>query len=215
MIYCLTGELIYASPLSGSVVIDCCGVGYALTVTANTIAALPAPKPDGSYSGDQVRVFTYMAVREDAVELFGFATPAELDCFKLLITVSGVGPKAAMSILSLFTPEKLALAISAEDVKSISRAPGVGAKTAARVVLELKEKMAKAYPAASAGDVFPAKSGAKPAASGDRSKLSDAQEALLVLGYSRQEVASVLKDADLSADVETIIRRALGALIKA
>lgn len=214
MIYCLTGELIYASPLAGSVVIDCCGVGYALTVTANTMAVLPAPKPDGSYSGDQVRVFTYMAVREDAVELFGFATPAELDCFKLLITVSGVGPKAAMSILSLFTPEKLALVISAEDVKAISRAPGVGAKTAARVVLELKEKMAKAYPAASGGDVFPQKGGAKPVASGDRSKLSDAQEALLVLGYSRQEVASALKDADLSADVETIIRRALGALMK-
>lgn len=212
MIYCLTGELLYVNPLSSSLVIDCGGVGYSLTVTTGTLASMPAPKPDGTYGGTKVRVFTYLQTREDAVELFGFASPEELDCFKLLITVSGVGPKAAMSILSLYSPDKLALVIAAEDVKAISRAPGVGAKTAARVVLELKEKMAKAYPAQSQKQEFTARPAAGNTA--NRSKLSDAQEALLALGYSRQEVASALKDADPTADLEIMIQRALAALWK-
>ena len=212
MIYCLTGELLYVNPLSSSLVIDCSGVGYSLTVTTGTLASMPAPKPDGTYGGTKVRVFTYLQTREDAVELFGFASPEELDCFKLLITVSGVGPKAAMSILSLYSPDKLALVIAAEDVKAISRAPGVGAKTAARVVLELKEKMAKAYPAQSQRQELTAHPAAAKGVS--RSKLSDAQEALLNLGYSRQEVASALKDADPTAELEAIIQRALAALWK-
>ncbi len=213
MIYCLTGELLYVNTLTGAVVVDCAGVGYAVTVTPNTISSLPAPDPSGDYTGVKVRIFTYLQVREDGVDLFGFATPEELDCFKMLITVSGVGPKAAMSILSLFTPERLALVIAAEDVKSIARAPGVGPKTAARVVLELKDKMAKAYPTQSAKQVTVTgdRNHVPPAA---RTKLSDAQEALLVLGYSRGEVAAALKDADMSQSLEEIIRHGLNALMK-
>lgn len=211
MIYCLTGEILYVFPLTNTLVMDCCGVGYQVTVTTNTMANLPSPNPDGSYEGKEFRVFTYLQVREDAVELYGFSSPEELDCFKLLITVSGVGPKAGISLLSQFTPEKLALAVASEDVKAISRAPGIGGKTAARVVLELKDKLAKAYPTQSAAEtVFRAPSSA-PAHS---SKLSDAQDALLVLGYSRSEVASALKSADLSMEVEQIIRVALSKLTK-
>ena len=215
MIYCLTGELLFVSPSTGNVVLDCGGVGYSLTVTANAIANLPAPGPDGSWNGIRVRLYTYLKVGEDAVELFGFASRQEQDCFRLLISVSGVGPKAAMSILSLLNPEKLAAVIAAEDVKVLSRAPGVGSKTAARVVLELKEKMAKAFPgalpAASASAVPAGRGAGRPAG---RSHLSDAQEALQVLGYSRQEAADALKDADPTADTEALIRTALGLLMK-
>ena len=149
MIYTIRGILTEADVTGSFIVIECGGVGYRLTVTANTLTSLPAPAftPSGDTAeGAQVKVYTYMAVKEDAVELFGFASKEELEAFKLLISVSGVGPKAATSILSLLTPKKLAFAIASDDTKTISRAPGVGAKTAARVVLELKEKMAKAFP---------------------------------------------------------------------
>ena len=153
-----------------------------------------------------------MAVKEDGVELFGFKDKEELDTFKLLISVSGVGPKAAMSILSLFTPRKLALVIASEDTKSISRAPGVGGKTAARVVLELKDKMAKAFPEFDASDVSDSKP--KNTATADKAKLKDAQDALTVLGYSRSEVAAAMKNVDMSSSVEDIIRDSLAALMK-
>ena len=207
MIYCLSGELLFTDAVASTAVIDCCGVGYKVTVTSNTLRKLPMnpEKPP------RVRLLTYMQVREDGVDLFGFYTSEELDMFKLLISVSGVGPKAAVSILSLMTPEKLSLAIAQEDVKAISKAPGVGAKTAGRSILDLKDKVAKAFPAA--GSVSEDTSTAVSAAAGT-SKMSDAQSALLSLGYSRQEIASALAKVDTTASLEDIIRLSLNVLLR-
>lgn len=207
MIYCLSGELLFTDAVASTAVIDCCGVGYKVTVTSNTLRKLPMnpEKPP------RVRLLTYMQVREDGVDLFGFYTSEELDMFKLLISVSGVGPKAAVSILSLMTPEKLSLAIAQEDVKAISKAPGVGAKTAGRIILDLKDKVAKAFPAA--GSVSEDTSTAVSAAA-NTSKMSDAQSALLSLGYSRQEIASALAKVDTTASLEDIIRLSLNVLLR-
>lgn len=207
MIYCLTGELLFTDAVASTAVIDCCGVGYKVTVTSNTLRKLPVnpEKPP------RIRLLTYMQVREDGVDLFGFYTSEELDMFKMLISVSGVGPKAAVSILSLMTPEKLAVAIANEDVKGISKAPNVGAKTAGRIILDLKDKVAKAFPAfeSVSTDSAPVQTITK-----DSGKLSDAQAALLSLGYSRQEVSAVLSKIDTAASLEDIIRMALNVLLK-
>lgn len=218
MIETLCGKIFEINLASSSVIIECCGVGYHVNVTANTLSHLPSVRylPSGEVeSGDSVRIFTHMAVREDAVELFGFCTREELDMFRLLIGVSGVGPKAAMSVLSLFTPRGLAVATSAGDVKSISRAPGVGAKTAARLILELKDKISKAFPqfvsASSETDLLPADGNAAAPASNN---LTDARDALAALGYSRSEIAAAMKDVDFSLDVESIIKKALSVLLK-
>lgn len=215
MIETLYGKIFEMDAVSCAVILECCGVGYKVTVTANTLSKLPTPKftPAGDpVEGVPVRLYTYMAVREDGVDLYGFYTREELNMYRLLISVSGIGPKAAMSILSLFTPRSLASAVAANDVKSISRAPGVGPKTAARVALELKDKIAKNFPqfndtSDDPGDYIPA--AASPA-----NNLNDAREALAVLGYSRSEITAAMKDADPAAPVEDIIKTALGALMK-
>jgi Holliday junction DNA helicase RuvA len=157
----------------------------------------------------QVRLYTYMAVREDAHELFGFFTLEELSAFKLLISVSGVGPKAAMSILSLLTPDRLSMAISSEDTKAIAKASGIGPKTAARVVLELKDKIVK-LPFASEGEAYVSAPSA-PVTKG--SNLSEALEALVVLGYSRSEAQRALGGIDPKLDVAKIIPLALAKLM--
>ena len=208
MIYSLSGELLFTDAVASTAVIDCCGVGYKVTVTSNTLRKLPV-NPD---KPPRIRLLTYMQVREDGVDLFGFYTSEELDMFKLLISVSGVGPKAAVSILSLMTPEKLAAAIATEDVKGISKAPNVGAKTAGRIILDLKDKVAKAFPtmgAASYEDALPTQT-----VTADSGKLADAQSALLSLGYSRQEVTAALSKVNTSASLEDIIRLALNVLLK-
>lgn len=215
MIYTLRGQIIEADIVSSAVVIECGGVGYRLTVTTNTMSSLPTPVfgPDGeSAIGESVRVYTYMSVREDAVELFGFSAKDELDMFKLLISVSGVGPKAAMAMLSLMTPKHFALTIASEDTKAISRAPGVGAKTAARVVLELKDKIAKLYPVLSPSDADEVTR--EGVASVSKGNVKDASDALSVLGYSRSEIAAAMRNIDTSQPVEDIIREALAALMK-
>jgi Holliday junction DNA helicase RuvA len=151
-----------------------------------------------------------MAVREDGVELFGFMSEEELSAFKLLITVSGVGPKAAVAILSHLTPVKLSLAICTEDKKSISQANGIGPKTAARIILELKDKLKNQVFDDETENDSPAIVSA-----GSSSKLSDAQDALMVLGYSRNEALSALKSIDTSAlELDEIIRLALKKLIR-
>ena len=217
MINTLYGILFHVDPVACFVVIECAGVGYRVQVSAGTLSKLPSPGygPDGSplENPEKVRLFTYMAVREDAVELYGFATAEELAMFKLLISVQGVGPKAGMSILSLMTPRTLALSIAAEDTKAISKAPGVGAKTAARIVLELKEKLGKLYPDTD-GIPLPEAGAGKEKKSVSSGKLSDAQEALLVLGYSRSEITAAMKHVDLEASLEEIIKKALAALMK-
>lgn len=202
MIYCLTGELIFLDALTMTAVVDCGGVGYKVTVTGNTLTHL------NSADKNKVRVYTHMAVREDAVELYGFASTEEMNAFKMLITVSGVGPKAACAILTVLTPEALAMCIAAEDAKAIAKAQGVGAKTAARVVLELKDKMAKNMPTIHSA-------GATATTTAVRGgSLADARDALIVLGYSRSEIAEALKGADAKAETEELIRYALAKLMK-
>ena len=196
MFYYIKGELVHTDATSA--VLDCGGIGYKMTVSKNTLARL-------TKRGERVCLYTYFHVREDAVELLGFYTEAELDVFKLLITVSGIGPKAAMAILSVLTPEKFALAVTTGDSKAIAKAPGVGAKTAARVILELKEKIAKAFPAA-------AENAENEIPDSDELVFGNTEEAvsaLMVLGYSRQEAQTALKGVDPLLSLEDMITAAL------
>ena len=202
MIYHVNGTLEYCEV--GFCVIDCNGVGYKLTVSDNTFSEIC------SHVGENAKLLTYLQVREDGVELFGFKTADELASFKLLITVSGVGPKAAMAILSLLTPDKLSMAIVNEDVKTISRASGVGAKTAARVVLELRDKVSKQYFAQSTA--IPTAAAAIKAPAKGKGNLSEALDALIVLGYTRAEAQKALTGIDPTLDVEKIIPLALAKL---
>jgi len=199
MYYHINGELCLTAPHTA--VIDCGGVGYKLTVTNTTIGQI------GHKIGEKVKLYTYLAVREDAMELFGFYSMEEHIAFCQLITVSGVGPKAAISILSTMNPSQFAAAVCSSDTKAISKAPGIGAKTAARIVLELKDKLAKEYGTeiVSATPVGVTKSG----------KLSDAVNALLVLGYTKQEATEALSGIDSSTmPLETLITAALKRLMK-
>lgn len=209
MFYYISGKLAHLE--NGIAVIDAGGVGYRMTISGTTYDAMP---PNRSVEQPPiVRLYSHMAVREDGVELFGFATKTELDTFKLLISVSGIGPKAAMSILSLLTPEKFALAVCTDDKKTIAKANGIGPKTAARVILELKDKLMKGSSALSVTDqsTLVAASSASPA----RTKLSEAVDALLVLGYSRAEAMNAIKDLDTEKnDLEEIIRLSLKKLMK-
>ena len=195
MFYYIKGELVHTDPTSA--VLDCGGIGYKMTVSKNTLARL-------TRKGEKVCLYTYFHVREDAVELLGFYTEAELEAFKLLITVSGIGPKAAMAILSVLTPEKFALAVTMGDTKAIAKATGVGSKTAARVILELKEKVAKSLPVdTDTGEVMPAS---------DELVFGNTEEAigaLVVLGYSRQEAQAALKGVDPLLSLEDMITAAL------
>ena len=198
MFYYISGKLAMANP--STAVIDVGGVGYKLTISEITYNSLP---PRHTQDSPIVKLFTYMAVREDDVELFGFNSEAELNSFKMLLGVSGIGPKAAISILSLLTPEKLAIAVCTEDRKTIAKANGIGPKTAARVILELKDKLMKETDLSAAISEPAAVSVAAPASS---SKLRDAQDALLVLGYSKADVQKALSTIDTqSLEVSEII----------
>lgn len=201
MIYHLHGEVALCE--HDFTVLDVNGVGYKLTVSQNTAAYVRG------HMKESLKLLTYMSVREDAVELFGFRDADELTAFKLLITVSGVGPKAAMSILSVLTPDRLAAAVCAEDAKAIAKAPGVGSKTAARVVLDLKGKLAKEFPSASGSAVYDEPDTAP---SGDNA--AEALEALIVLGYRRAEAMQAMKGLDPSADTGALIKAALAKLMK-
>ncbi len=218
MIETLYGQIFEINAAASAVVIECAGVGYRVTVTSRTLANLPVPafSPDGTaLSSPPVRIYTHMAVREDAVDLYGFSDREELSMYKLLLTVSGVGPKAGMSILSLLPPKKLALAVSTGDAKGISRAPGVGAKTAARVVLELKDKIPKQFPQFFTAAARREAEEAVPAAAAAKSSaMDDARDALAALGYSRSEIAAAMKHADPNGEADAIIRAALTVLLK-
>lgn len=199
MFYYLKGELAHRD--INTCVIDCGGVGYMLTVSHNTSDSLL------SKLGKEVLLYTHLSVREDGVELFGFGTTEERECFNNLTSVSGVGPKVAMSILSTLTPEKLALAICTDDAKAISKAPGIGAKSAARIILELKDKMSKTMFASN--DVQYAQV-TESVASG--SAVSEATEALLVLGYDKSTILAALKGVTDTSDAGTIIKAVLKKL---
>lgn len=202
MYYYLNGELAICD--GGTCVVDCGGVGYKLTTSLITSQNLR------NKLGQRVKLFTHLAVREDGVELFGFESSEERSCFNLLISVSGVGPKAAISILSMMSPDRLSLAVCTEDTKFISKTPGIGPKTAARIVLELKDKISKDMMTAS-----PATTGISTTKSVPMSKnLSEASEALMVLGYDKNTILSAIKDIDPSTDVGLIIKTALKKLAR-
>lgn len=204
MFYYVNGILAHREP--GFAVIDCGGVGYRLTVSQNTLAALDR----ASVREGKVKLFTYMAVREDDVELFGFYTEEELATFRLLIGVSGIGPKAAMGVLSAFTPDGLARAVCTEDVKAIAKSNGVGSKGAARIVLELKDKMSYA-----GGDAEAPREAATAAPAAKSPGLAEAAEALTALGYARAEVNAVLSKMNTAGMASgDIIRAALAQFMK-
>lgn len=194
MLYSVRGKLIQTTATCA--VVECGGVGFLCQTTLNTLKTLKL--------GSEVMLYTYLNVREDAMELFGFATKTELDTFKTLISVSGVGPKAGLALLSELSPEQVAMAIATDDVKTITRAQGIGKKIAQRIVLELKDKLAKA--AASDSGFAPVSAAAVSAAGGNVSK---AIEALGVLGYTPAEVSPVLAQFDGNLPVEQLIAMTL------
>ena len=208
MFYYISGKLVLLE--NNVAVVDVGGVAYKMTVSGTTYEAMPPCR--SVKEPPTVKLYTYLAIREDDIELFGFASETELASFKLLITVSGVGPKAAMSILSLLTPEKFALAVCTDDKKTISKANGIGPKTAARIILELKDKLMKERGTDEAFSALPT----PPAAvSANRSKLNEATDALMVLGYSRAEALNAMKDIDTDrTELEEIIRLSLKKLMK-
>ncbi len=200
MFYYLNGSLELCE--ANTAVIDCAGVGYKLTISLNTQTSLQTKL------SQRVKLYTHLAVREDGIELFGFGTNEERTAFNQLTTVSGVGPKAAISILSTLTPDKLMLAIATEDVKAISKASGIGQKIAARVILELKGKISKEMMTANLGGAETA-SIEMPA----NSTLSEASEALMVLGYDKNTVLTALRGIDTkNKDVGEVIKLALKKL---
>ncbi len=201
MFYYVKGPVAHIAPYLA--VIDCAGVGYACRTTQTTLSRLER--------GKEAKLYTYLNVREDAMELYGFYSENELSCFELLLGVSGVGPKAALSILSSATPEGLASAIITGDERALTAAPGVGKKIAQRVILELKDKLAKGQLPAAGGESY----GGTGVTVIPQNKASEAAAALAVLGYSSQEVALALKGLDLeSLALEEIVRQALKKMVK-
>ncbi|MBR0413349.1 MAG: Holliday junction branch migration protein RuvA [Eubacterium sp.] len=196
MIYNVKGTLTYTDP--NFAVVECGGVGFKCFVSMTTLRELPS-------IGNEVNLYTHMSVREDAMDLFGFYEVDELEAFKLLISVSGIGPKAAIAILSVLTPSKLSVAISSGDVRSIQAAQGVGKRTAERVVLELKDKMVGLGTSAAA-DIQSVQSVASSA---------DAQEAvevLVSLGFNQSDAATVVGAMDKSMSVDDMVRKGLRQL---
>ena len=204
MFYYIKGELAHRD--LNTLVIDCGGVGYKLTVSLITSELF------ASKLGKEIKLFSHLAVREDGIELFGFSSHEEKECFNKLISVSGIGPKAAMNILSTLTPEKLAVAICTDDKKAIAKAPGIGAKSAARIILELKDKMSKEV---LESDISSGDMSNSAAIFVQNSAISEASEALMVLGYDKNTILSVLKGIDPSiTDVGEIIKYALKKLAR-
>ena len=184
-------------------VIDTGGVGYACMTTLSTLSYLE--------TGKKAKLYTYCNVKEDAFDIYGFYDLSEKRCFEQLLSVSGVGPKAALSILSSASPESLALAIIGDDESTLTIAPGVGKKLAQRIILELKDKVSKEMPALkSSGYVPPSDSAGQPG-----TKQRDAAAALAVLGYSQGEISAAMRGLDVSTlSVEEIIREVLKNSIK-
>ena len=200
MFYYVQGIVAHTAPYLA--VIDCGGVGYACRTTNYTLASINRGKP--------AKLYTYLHVREEVFELYGFASESELACFQMLIGVSGVGPKAALAILSSTNPEGLALAIVSGNEKALTAAPGIGKKIAQRIILELKDKLAKGQMSVDTGEAFAGGVTIIP-----ENKVSEASAALAVLGYSQQEIAVALKGIDLeNLKLEEIIKQALKRMMK-
>lgn len=202
MFYYVEGKVAHMGPYLA--VIDCGGVGYACRTTNHTLGALSI--------GKVAKLYTYLHVREEIFELYGFISERELSSFEMLIGVSGVGPKAALAILSSNTPENLALAIVSENSKALTSAPGIGKKIAQRIILELKDKLAK-------GQLTDSNGGGETFAGGitviPENKVSEASAALAVLGYSQAEINVALKGIDMdNLKLEEIIKQALKKMVK-
>ena len=195
MFYSLTGKIVYSDITR--VAIECQGIAFDVTTSVNTLRRL-------GNVGDTATVYTHLAVREDGVELFGFYDNEELSYFRMLISVSGVGPRAAVAILSVLTPEMLALSITAGDVKSITKAQGVGPKIAQRIVIELKDKVSKMVPARVGSEKLTET--AMPGCSGN---CDEAVSALMALGYTNSEATHAVAPLDGSLSVEELIKLAL------
>lgn len=191
MIAFLTGRVV--SKRANSALLDVHGVGYRLAMTTSSLAALPA-------EGDEVTVWTHLHVREDELSLFGFENEAEKSAFELLITVSGVGPKVALSALSAMTAETLATAVATDDDKLIATIPGVGKKTAQRIVLDLKDKLGSP------------EVGSRGRTGGPGVAFSEATDALLGMGFSSAEIVVALQGSDKGADTQVLVRHALKRL---
>ena len=201
MFYRLRGTLIHTEP--GAAVIECGGVGFRCLTTMNTLRALPP-------LGEEVILYTHLNVREDALDLFGFATEAERACFRTLTAVSGVGAKVGLSILSSIAPEQLAVSIGCGDYRALTRAPGVGPKLAQRIVLELRDRMSKGQLEGAAGRA--AEAIAVPAA-GTVNHVQEAVAALMVLGYSQAEALMAMEGVHTEGmEAEEIIRQCLKKL---
>lgn len=184
-------------------VIDCAGIGFSLNASANTVGMLK--------KGSKVKLFVAESVSENAFELFGFATKSEKRCFEMLTAVSGIGPKAALSILSYNTPESLALAIMNSDEKALTVAPGIGKKIAQRVILELKDKMSKEMGGTSPDFAIPEISSRQVG----NSSVNDAVAGLAVLGYTSADINPILKNLDTAnMSSEQIIRAVLKNMVK-
>ena len=201
MFYYFNGEV---TLLEGNLaVIDSSGVGYACRPSSYTLSRL--------HVGERARLYTYCSIREDAFDIYGFSTREELRNFELLLGVTGVGAKAALAILSSTTPDRFALAIFSQDEKALTAAQGIGKKIAQRIILELKDKLAKEQ---SSFTVQGGGSGAAPMPLGG-SKSGEAAAALAVLGYGSQEISTALKGIDMDAlPLEEIIRQALKKMVK-
>ncbi len=197
MIYSLTGKVVALD--RNGLAVQCGGIAFFCFSTMNTLKNVAL--------NTETTVYTYLNVREDAMELYGFTTPNELDSFKQLITVSGVGPKAALAILSVLTPDKLALSVASGDGKAITKAQGVGAKIANRIILELKNKFSTELTEEQSELV-----GAVQMTAGAEN-VGEAIEALVQLGYSRSEAAAALGKLDSTLPIEELIRQALKSLI--
>ena len=198
MFYYLNGRVALIRPYMA--VIDCGGVGYACHTTLKTLAALN--------QGDNAKLFTYCNVREDAFDIYGFVSEAELECFKLLIGILGVGPKAALSILSSSSPEDLAASVVSGNEKALTVAPGIGKKLAQRIMLELRDKMGESLVE---GVVYPA---VPSSVSPDSQKVKDVNAALTVLGYTPGEINAAMKTIEtdkLTAEeiIKEILKRSL------
>ena len=197
MFYYLNG--VVSAMEANLAVIDCGGVGFACNTTAYTLSQLQIGKP--------YKLYTHCNVKEDAFDIYGFGSKDELASFQQLLAVSGVGPKAALSILSSLTPDQFALAIVSGDEKTLTRAPGVGKKMAQRILLELKDKIA--------GDFQTSDQSSGPIPAHGAGKMSEATAALASLGYTQSEIGAALKGIEVeNLPVEEVIRRALRAMVK-
>lgn len=198
MIYSITGLLRQVAPTY--CVIEACGIGYQCSASTYTLSSLPG-------RGQEVTLLTHLWVKEDGMELFGFSTEQEKHCFRLLIGVSGVGPRVALAILSDAAPDRLMLTIAAGDAKALTRAQGVGAKLAQRIILELRDKVTDE----DIGSSFGEEQGTI-AALGESAKntaKSEAISALVALGYGQTDAAAVIAPMEESLAVDELIRRAL------